>query len=567
MDKDLVLKHALNNAVKHNGTCMNGSVIAGVLGEKPELKNNIKELAGEVGKTVVEVNSMSKEEQVKKLEELAPEFLEEKKPEKKELPELPNAKKRKVIICFPPEPSGYPHLGHAYASLINYMYSEKYDGKFILRFEDTNPKKSEKKFYREILWGMRWLGIDCSNILYMSDNIPRYYSSAEKLMKKGHLYVCSCAQSTIKDYRMKQKECRCRIRKPIENLKLWKDMLSGNTKSGDYIVRLKADMKSKNTAMRDPTMFRIIKSPHPRTEEKYIVWPNYDFSASIEDSKITHRFRDKGFELRVEVQNYIRKLLGLKNPWTYEFARLNIQGSPTSKRETRELILENKITGWDDFRIATLRGLKRRGIQPEAIKELVKEVGYSKAEKTIDMDMLEAFNRKALDAKAHRYFFVPHPIELEVIDAPEKKLLLKKHPHSEKEGVRRVHTKKNFYIDKADMKDLKAGSVFRLKELYNVMIVEKSKNKIKASFMGDALMPDTKKIQWVTKEGFIEVDIKIPKPLFVKGKYNPNSIETLMGYAEETIRDINIDSVVQFERFGFVKLDSKKGYHFVFCHK
>ncbi|HID25063.1 MAG TPA: glutamate--tRNA ligase, partial [Thermoplasmata archaeon] len=455
----------------------------------------------------------------------------------------------------PPEPNGYLHIGHAKAAIIDYEYARMYDGAFILRFDDTNPENAAGEYYDAQKEDLKWLGITWDKEYCTSSNLPIHYKLAERLIKQNNAYVCQCNQETIRKNRFEGVACRCRENTSDENLSLWKKM-HNEIHTGEAILRLKGVLTSPNTAMRDPTLFRIIDAEHPIQGSRYRVWPTYDFAGAVEDSisGVTHPFRTKEYELRDECYFYLLDLLGLRKPHLMEFSRLSIEGMPVSKRKIKPLIEEGLVSGYDDFRLPTLRGLKRRGIIPEALRQFVLSQGISKVESVVTFDQVEAINRKVVDEKAKRFFFVPNPVEITVKDAPREKKVLKLHPTIDL-GTRMVETSNVFFIPKEDADKLKVGDVFRLKDLYNVKVTEKNRE-IKGGFMGKQLLPGTDKIQWVTEKCFC-MTVYVPKPLFIKGEYNPSSLMEVEGYVEYAVQGLRHGEIVQFERFGFVRIERK----------
>ncbi|RMF30997.1 MAG: glutamate--tRNA ligase, partial [Candidatus Nitrosothermus koennekii] len=377
--KEIIKSIALKNAVEHDGKARVDSVISKLLAIKPEVKKDIKNIISDVKSIVEEVNSISIEEQRRLLEELKPEFLEVKKEERRGLPPLPNAEMNKVITRFPPEPNGYPHIGHAKAAIIDEEYARMYNGKFILRFDDTNPLQEKLEYYDAILDGLNWLKVKPDLIKNTSDDMDILYNYARKLIEVDGAYVCLCEADTIKENRRLGVECDCRKRNNEDNLEEWEKMFN-EYKENQAILRFKGDMKAENTAMRDPTLFRIIDAEHPKKGRKYRVWPTYDFAAPIEDSidGVTHAMRSKEYELRNELYYAILDKLSLRKPLVIEFSRLEFEGIPVSKRKIKPLIEEGKVEGWDDPRLPTLIALKRRGILPEAIREFVLSLGFTK---------------------------------------------------------------------------------------------------------------------------------------------------------------------------------------------
>ena len=553
---DLIYKHALANAYAHKGKASAGAVIGRVLGEKPELKSKIKELQKEISEIVSKVNSMTLEEQGKELKKVYPEFF-EKKEVKKGLPELPNAEVGKVVTRLAPEPNGYLHIGHAVSFYFNYYYAKKYKGKLILRFEDTNPEKEKKEFYDSAIEDLKWLGIEYDLRKNNSDDIELFYKYAEKLISSGDAYVCTCPVEKIRKLRFEGKACECRSNSVEKNLELWRKMRE--MPPGAAVLRLKGDLKAKNAVMRDPTLFRIVDAEHPLQGEKYRVWPLYDFANAIEDSicGVTHVLRSNEFLQRNELQNKIRELLGLRSPEIISYSRVKVEGTPTSKREIRELMEKSIVKSWDDPRLVTIKALKRRGILPEAIKEIAKEVRMTSGSTTIDWKSIAGINSKFLDEIANRYFFVPDPVKLEVKNAPAETAQLKMHPNHPERGVRKVKTSGIFYISKQDK--FKKGEIFRLKDLYNVRYLGNGK----AEFAGKNIIPKTQKIQWVTEEN-VDAEVIVPGILIKEGKINKDSLKIVKGLAESSCNRLQLSATVQFERFGFVKLDKKKKDKLVF---
>ena len=563
----LAKKYALQNALQHDGKANSKAVIGKVLAERKDLKNKIKSVMEIVERVVKEINNLSIDEQKKVLSEIDPKLLiKEKRKKEISLPPLPYAEPGKVVTRFPPEPNGYLHIGHAKAAFIDYEYARMYDGIFILRFDDTNPENESIEFYDAQKEDLEWLGIEWDKEYCTSSNLPAHYRLAEKLISQGDAYVCECDQETIRRNRFKGVPCECRERSKEENLSLWKEM-HRSIEEGRAVLRLKGDLKSKNTAMRDPTLFRIVDAEHPIQGNKYRVWPTYDFAGAVEDSLsgVTHPFRTKEYELRDEVYFYLLDKLGLRKPHLMEFSRLSIEGMPVSKRKIKPLIDEGKVTGYDDFRLPTLRGLRRRGIVPDAIRIFVLSQGVSKSESVVTFDQLEAVNRKIIDKFSRRFFFVPDPVRLRVRNAPHLEKKLRFHP-TEDMGYRTVKTGSIFYIPKEDADRIREGDIFRLKDLYNVKVLKKNEN-IEGEFAGDKLIKNLEKIQWVTEEYF-ELSIFIPGPLFIGEKYNPDSLKVVKGFVEKALENVKDGEIVQFERFGFVRIE-RRGEKIIgiFAHK
>lgn len=550
-------KYALQNAVQFDGTAQLKAVIGKVIGVFRKSGVNPKEIIPLVHKTVDEVNALSLEEQIKELELIAPELLvKEKKVRDFSLPDLPNAQKKKVVTRFPPEPNGYLHIGHAKAAIVDYEYAQMYEGTFILRFDDTNPEKDKEEFYEAQEKDLSWLGISWQKKYNTSDNLKKHYQLCAQLLKQGDAYVCTCAPEDIKKGRQQKSDCPCRLKASDVHLELWDKLLSASVDS--IIVRLKADMQSDNTAMRDPTLFRVITTPHPLQKDRYHVWPTYDFAGAVEDSisGVTHPFRTKEYELRDEVYYYLLDKLDLPKPHLMEFARLSIDGMPVSKRKITPLIEKGLVTGFDDVRLPTLRGLRRRGIVPEAIRNFVFSQGISKVESIVPFSLVESENRKVIDPIAKRLYFVSDPKKVIVSDAPKKTTTMKFHPSDSSLGSRSITSDDVFFITSEDAESLKLGDIFRLKGLYNVKI-EKIGDHLTGSYAGEKLISDSLKIQWVTSD-FQNLDVYKPDILFKNDEFNKQSLQKISGYVESSVNTLNDGEIVQFERFGFVRIEKIK---------
>lgn len=565
--EELSRVYALQNAVQFNGKANVKAVMGKVIASLKDEGVKPNEVISIVERIVESVNHMSPDEQREMLQRLAPSLM---KKEKKErdytLPELPYAEEGKVVTRFPPEPNGYLHIGHAKAAIIDYEYARMYNGVFILRFDDTNPENADLEFYDAQREDLKWLGLEWDKEYNTSDNIETHYRLAEQLIEQGDAYICTCSPDVIKRNRFTGKECGCRNEDPGVVKDKWRSLLASG-ENEDGVLRLRGDMSSSNTAMRDPTLFRVITVEHPLKGDKYRMWPTYDFAGAVEDSLsgVTHPFRTKEYELRDEVYFYILSLLNLRKPHLTEFARLSIQGMPVSKRRIKPLIEQGLVSGYDDVRLPTLRGLKRRGITPEAIKQFVFTQGVSKVESEVTFNLVEAINKKILDPVAKRFFFVPDPVRLNVEDMPPRVARLRLHP-TVNLGERCIKVEKTFYIPRVDADELKEGDVFRLKDLANIKVLEKKGNCLTGEYAGDKLIPDTSKIQWTTDQ-YIPLKVLVPGLLFINDEYNPDSLQEMDGYAEEAVKHLSHGEIVQFERVGFVRIEKKKELTGILAHK
>ena len=570
--EELIWKYALINAYTHKGKANPKAVIGKVLGENPELRPKAKEIIPFVNEIVGKVNALSLEEQEAKLREIYPEFFEEKKEkreEKKGLPPLPKAEKGKVVTRFAPNPDGAFHLGNARAAILSHEYARLYGGKFILRFDDTDPKvkRPEPIFYNWIKEDLEWLGFKIDEIHIASDRLEIYYDYAEKLIRMGKAYVCTCPPEKFRELRDKGIACPHR-EEPVEvQLERWRKMLNGEYKEGEAVVRIKTDLKHPNPAVRDWPALRIIDDPdHPRTGDKYRVWPLYNFASAIDDHElgVTHIFRGQEHAENETRQRYVYDYFGWEYPVTVHHGRLSIEGVILSKSKTRKGIQEGKYLGWDDPRLGTIRALRRRGIRPEAIRQLIIEVGLKRSDTTISWDNLAAINRHIVEPIANRYFFVADPVLMWVEGYDEEFTAeIPLHPDYPERGTRKLKfvPGKPVYVSKDDMELFKPGSFVRLKDLFNVEIIAVSEDGIKAKFHSVeyevARENRWRMVHWVTEGKSCEVWVPEGDELVIR--------EGIL----ESDADVKVDDIVQFERFGFVRIDEVKDgkVRAIFAHK
>ncbi|MBI2111646.1 MAG: glutamate--tRNA ligase [Nitrosarchaeum sp.] len=561
-----IRKIALQNAFEHEGKTQDKIVLAKILGTKPEFRSKVKEIVGNITEIVSAVNQISFEEQRKEIKENFPEILipKEKIEEREGLPPLKGAEQGKVITRFPPEPNGYPHIGHAKAAIINAEYAKMYGGKFILRMDDTNPEAERMEYHAAIKVGLDWLGIKFDVIKNTSDDMELFYKKGIELINSGKAYVCTCKRDDISNNRKERKACKCSRGDIKQNIQGWGKMFD-KFKPGDAIVRFRGDMKADNAVMRDPVLFRIIDEKHYTLGNKYRVWPSYDFAVAIEDSNdgVTHAFRSKEFELRKELIDAILDALNMRKPYQDFFSRLEFKGMPISKRILKPLIEEGKVSWYDDPRLPTLESLKRRGIKPEAIKKFILSLGLTKANTLAPFDALESFNRKFVDADSIRLFMVNKPKKLTVKKLPFSFVEIPNHPIKDM-GKRKINIDENFYISGEDAENIKEGTQIRLLGLGNVTI-SKINGEIEGEFIKDGNITDIQKIQWVSQKNAHIIKILIPKQLFIDDEFNENSLEELEVYTEPHYLQLKDGEEIQFVRFGYCRKDSQN--QAIFTHK
>lgn len=562
--KEDIRKTALLNAIKHEGKAQTGSVIGKTLGEKPDLRSKIKEISTLVNKIVKEVNTLSFDEQKNIVEENWPEALVKEKVEKeKHLPPLPNVDKyRQVVTRFSPNPDCVLHLGSARAIILCHEYVHMYKGKFVLRFEDTDPKIKRPllEFYDRIREDLAWLGCKPNEEHIQSDRIPIYYEYAEKLLKAGNAYVCTCQPEIFREKALASKSCDCRSLPIEEHLARWHRMQQGGYSEGEAVLRVKTDLDHPNPAVRDWPAARVIdakKHPHPRVGSKYHVWPLYNLACGIDDHLlgVTHIIRGKEHLTNQVRQEYMYKHLGWKYPEAIHYGRLKITGAYLSKSKIVQGMREGMFKDWDDPRLATFAALRRRGITPEAIKKMIIDIGPKTQDLILSWENLYAYNRKILDPAANRYFFVQNPIELTVRKIPEEYMVrLNLHPEYPERGFREytITPEGNehaaaFWVSKKDIDTTKTGSMIRLMELFNVKIEKASSYSAEASFVSNAY-EEAKKgkvplIHWIPVGEDMPCQVVMPDAAMSEG------------IAEKTCKQLKQNTVIQFERFGFVRID------------
>jgi len=549
----LIHKYGLANAIKYDGKADAGAVIGKLFAERPDLRQQAQKIIIFVKRIVQQVNKLSQEEQIAELKMIAPELLvQHREHVAKELPPLEGVEKGKVTTRLPPEPSGYPHIGHAYAGYINWYYARKYNGRLVLRFEDTNPRNVKREYYDAFREGYRWMNIDWDHELKVSDDVPYFYERARKLLERGEAYLCTCPIDTIKNNRRNHISCAHREVEKETNLVIWDDILDGKYREGEIVCRLKIDMNHANAVMRDPNIFRIIEYPHPFQGDKYRLWPTYDFAVAFEDhlNGITHILRSSEFSSRGELQAYIRSRFNLPQPRIQEFSRFSIEGTPVSKRKIRPLIESGKISGWDDIRLSTITALCHRGIIPETIREITREVGMSVAQPVIDWSLILGINRRLIDPMANRYYYVNQPVRVRIKDTKPTKAVIPLHPDFTERGTRIINVQNHVYIDGNDAAQLKRGTIFRLKHLYNVQVKRKTAKELEGVYAGNELEQASMKIQWTTDEK-VPVQLRIPDVLFRKNKLNPKSLHIETGVGERALQKLAKGTIIQLERKGF----------------
>jgi glutamyl-tRNA synthetase len=563
-----IRKQAIKNAIDY-GKANPDNVFPKVV--RSVQKDQIKELRAETGKIVEEVNSLTKDELDREYEQYRNEFDEKYniKVEATSKPrmELEGAVDGAFVTRWPPEPSGYMYLGHAKPAFLEQEFSRIYHGKLLLYFDDSNPEKEKQEYVDMSKRDLDWLGFKFDGEYYASDNLDKIYEYGKKIISIDRAYACKCTAEQTKKERFDGIECVHRDTAPEENLKEFDMMLANKYEEGAISIRFKGDMKSNNTALRDPTIFRIKKDSHYRQGTKYVVWPTYDFNTPINDSihGITDVIRSKEYELRDELYDMILDLLGMRKPRIHSEARLIIKGQPASKRYIRKLIDDGLIGGYDDPRLVTIIALKRRGIQPDAIRKFALSFGMSKTDGTVTMEPLLAENKRIIDKSAKRLYYVPAPVDIIIKDFDSKRIELGLHPSDEDMGSRQYLVGNKFYISGEDAAEIKDNDIITLKNLFTIKV-----RKEKDSLVGEIVENKQKGkiVQWVSEDNYVKCKILVPGDVFDdNGDFRRDSLRVNQGYVENFVTELADSEIVQFERFGFCILDNREEMRFIFISK
>lgn len=506
---------------------------------------------------------------------------------------------REVTTRFPPEPNGYLHIGHAKAIYLDFGTALKYKGQCHLRFDDTNPEAEKQEYIDAIQEDVRWLGFDWGEHLYFaSDYFDRMYDCAVALINKGKAYVCTLTPEEFKEYRgvptRPGKEPPARSRSVSENLELFEKMRAGEFPDGSYVLRAKIDMSSPNLHMRDPAIYRIKHKAHPHVGDKWCVYPTYDFAHCLEDSfeGVTHSLCTLEFEVHRPLYDWILDELEIYHPRQIEFARLNLTYTVMSKRRLLELVNEERVDGWDDPRMPTLCGMRRRGYPAAAIRAFCEKVGYTKYESLTDVALLEHCVRDELNKTAERRLAVMNPLKVVIENYPEDEEETFKavnNPEDESAGTRQIPFSRELYIEQHDFMEDPPKKFFRLAPgrevrlryacLFTCTDVVKDDEgnvlEVRGTFDPESRggsAPDGRKVKgtihWVSAKHAKELPVRLYDRLFSvenpmdtdgdwKDSLNPESLEEVTAMVEPSLCEVPAGSVVQFERIGYFCADSK----------
>ncbi|MDK2800430.1 MAG: glutaminyl-tRNA synthetase [Clostridiales bacterium] len=509
-----------------------------------------------------------------------------------------------VHTRFPPEPNGYLHIGHAKSICLNFGTARKYNGLCNLRFDDTNPIKEDIEYIESIKRDVKWLGFDWEDrMYYASDYFEQIYECAVALIKKGKAYVCDLTPDQIREYRgtltEPGKESPYRNRSVEENLNLFKRMRDGEFEDGSHVLRAKIDMASPNLNMRDPVLYRISHAKHHRTGDQWCIYPMYDFAHPISDAleNITHSICTLEFEDHRPLYDWVLRELGFQNPpKQIEFARLELTNTVMSKRKLRKLVEEGYVDGWDDPRMPTISGLRRRGYTPEAIRDFCERIGVAKRISTVDIALLEHCIREDLKLKEPRMMAVLRPLKVVITNYPENEveyLEVENNQENPEMGTRKVPFSRVLYIEQDDFMEeppkkffrLSPGKEVRLKNAYFI----KCEKVIKDEETGEIIElhctydPETKSgsgftgrkvkgtLHWVSAAYAVKAEVRLYDHLFLEEdeagemeatvmdgmNLNPNSLEVLESYVEPALAQAEPGSKFQFLRHGYFCMDTK----------
>ena len=509
----------------------------------------------------------------------------------------------RVKTRFPPEPNGYLHIGHAKAICLNFGLAAEFGGSTNLRFDDTNPEKEDEHFMTAMRRDINWLGFEWVEEHNASDYFEALYDYAVKLIEAGKAYVCSLSADEIRSYRGTLTEpgtdSPYRDRSVEENLDLFRRMRTGEFEDGAHVLRLKIDMASGNMNLRDPSIYRIRHIAHHQTGDAWCVYPLYDYTHCISDAleQITHSLCDTGFEDHRPLYDWVLTQLDVPgNPQQIEFSRLNLQYTVTSKRKLKQLIDEGFVSGWDDPRMPTIAGMRRRGYSPNALRDFCRRIGITKSDNNVELALLESCIREDLEPRAPRVMAVLNPLKLTITnfdpDATEQ-LEVANHPKDPALGTRAVPLTQSVYIDRSDFrleanrkyKRLVLGQEVRLRGAYVIKAMDVRKNA--AGEIEEVLCeydpktlgvnPEGRKvrgvIQWVSAAFNVPATFKRFEPLFTvpfpdsedsdyRDLINPNSEQKFVGFVEQSVSERPADQRYQFEREGYFiqdEVDSSAG--------
>eukprot|EP00455_Lapot_gusevi_P035241 TRINITY_DN3900_c0_g2_i1.p1 TRINITY_DN3900_c0_g2~~TRINITY_DN3900_c0_g2_i1.p1 ORF type:complete len:774 (+),score=335.21 TRINITY_DN3900_c0_g2_i1:58-2379(+) len=495
----------------------------------------------------------------------------------------------KIITRFPPEPNGYLHIGHAKSMNFNFGLANRNNGECILRFDDTNPDAESVEYIENIIENVKWMGHSPARITYSSDYFDQLYELAKFMIRKGFAYVDHQTKAEMQAYRDARRDSPWRNRPIEESLRLFEDMRKGKFAEGEATLRMKGDMSHPNPCMWDMIAYRIKYTPHPHVGNKWCIYPSYDYTHCIIDSLeyISYSLCTLEFEVRRDTYYWLLDVLELYRPMVWEFSRLNITNNVLSKRKLLTLVMDRHVRGWDDPRLFTINGLRRRGYTPEAINNFCDLVGVSRNDNTINAELLEHCIRLDLDRRANRVMAVLDPVKITLINWPADKVEWRtapNHPKDESRGTRQVPLSRVVYIDRSDFRELEESKSFygltlgrevHLKYAYNIKCesyIRNADGQVVEVLCSVDLNNTTKckgNIQWVAEpqpgQSPLRAEVRLYETLFQSpnpaslenwlADINPNSLTIVHGYVEPSLANVQHLERFQFERMGYFVVD------------
>lgn len=519
-------RYSVKNAILHNGKADIGAIIGKIKALYPKL--SIKKTMEIALEAVKEANALDPEKLKQEFEKFEKQGYELKPKEKEDvLPKLEWVGKEKVVTRYAPNPNGPFHLGNARAAVLSWEFASRYKGKFILRFDDTDPKVKKPIENAEQIFkqDLEWLGCNPQETFFASDRLEIYYKYMKTALQKDLAYICNCETETWREKIKAKKACKCRSIKPKEQLKLFEKMLKNEIKEGEGVLRIKTDLEHKDPSVRDWWAAKVVDNPiHTNSKVlKNHVWPSYNFASAIDDHLLgtTLIIRGQEHEQNKTKQEFLYKGFGWKYPHCFHFGRISLPNAVLSTSKIKAGIEEGLYTGWDDPRLGTIQALRKRGFKAEVLKEALLDLGVNTNDSVIQWDKLIDLNRKILEPESERMHFIADPVQLEINFAPK--------------GLHRL------IVDKKKFESFKVGEIVRLRQLFNVKIMKKDELQIFSEYVGEGKV-NKPIVSWLQEKADVEILM--------------DDSSKMLGLAEERILEKKPGSVISLDSLGFCLVDS-----------
>jgi glutamyl-tRNA synthetase len=557
MNNDIILRLALQNAIEHNGKANFNALLGHIIALEPDIKKEMREWAPIISEIIEKVNALSLSEQREKLEAIAPELLIKKKiVEHRTLENLPNVT-GPVRMRLAPSPSGPLHIGHSRMAILNDEYVKRYGGKLFLRLEDTNPHNIEKEAYKMIQDDLTWLQVKYDEVVIQSDRFDMYYEFARKLLEMNKAYITLCKEKEWRALKIAKKACPDRDLEPELQLERWDKMLAGDYNNGEAVFVVKTDLEHPNPAIRDWAALRIIKhANHPLLKNRYIVYPLMNFSVAVDDYllNLTHVLRGKDHLNNTYRQLYLFRYFGWPVPEYIHYGKVRIKDTFLKTSLIKKGIKEKQFRGWDDPRLGTLKAIANRGIDPNSIRRYWIDVGIKDVDIEFSWENLYAYDRDIIEKDAKRLFYVWNPVQITVKNREVLRSMAPYHPSRKELGNREYTFEGDFkvHLTSDDWNAIEPGKIFRLKDLCNITKLDANS----AEYSGNDLSiikKSAKIVHWVPANSE-KCKVYMPDGTVLDGLLEP-------------LASTCANSVVQFERFGFVNLKKERKYSAYFAHR